>query len=96
MQLNPAEISELLKSKIQNLQTQADHCGSCTGTCMGAPNSNGTCSSGKCVCTGQSCPNGCCDAMAQCKTPSATTCGTNGAMCVACANGKQCVNGACM
>ena len=78
-----------------NLQTQADHCGSCTGTCMGAPNSNGTCSSGKCVCTGYS---GDCDSNRAngCETNLNTddnNCGACGTVCSGAT--PRCVSGFC-
>jgi hypothetical protein len=41
------------------------------------------------------CPNGCCDANGVCQPASTTTCGINGAACVACALADGCTNGQC-
>jgi hypothetical protein len=49
---------------------------------------------GRCVCDGQSCPNGCCQGAA-CKVNDATACGIGGGTCVACGSGETCCGGQC-
>ena len=53
------------------------------------------CVGGVCVCNSTSCPSGCCSGTI-CMTPSTTSCGTNGAACVACGTGADsCTGGVC-
>jgi plastocyanin len=52
-------------------------------------------SGGSTGCDASSC-KGCCDAMNTCQASNGTTCGVNGAMCVACTNTQQCHFGSCV
>lgn len=47
-------------------------------------------------CTPSSCPTGCCTSLDECEAQELdTACGTGGALCVACASGFTCLEGAC-
>ncbi|MBN1655769.1 MAG: hypothetical protein JXA30_18535 [Deltaproteobacteria bacterium] len=72
--------------------SDAVNCGACGNSCA----SGQRCASGQCVCDSVSCPNGCCDGAEQCRTPSANTCGLNGADCRSCASGQRCASGQCV
>jgi hypothetical protein len=73
-------------------------CGVGGAQCTSCPTGDGrTCNAqGECVCTPQSCPNGCCDENGECRSGNTSqVCGTGGQACARCPAGQGCRNGVC-
>ena len=70
-----------------NCQYQDVNCGDC------APGQ--TCANGTCVCTAESCPNGCCLGAACRPGNTRDACGAPGGACQVCASGQPCIAGVC-
>jgi hypothetical protein len=80
--------------------TTREACGIDGGLCVDCSEGGDVCQNGQCVCTGESCPSGCCDAgpgnSGVCLPGnSADSCGTNGALCATCGSGQVCHNQQC-
>lgn len=75
-------------------QCGPDGCGGTCGTCPAGEACNGA---GACICTPQSCPDGCCDGAQVCQ-PGDTNqvCGTGGARCASCGTGQACQDQQCV
>ncbi len=74
-------------------------CGVDGAQCTSCPAGAGrTCNAqGQCVCTPQSCPNGCCDDNGLCQPGNTRLdCGTGGQTCARCGAGQSCQNGVCV
>jgi hypothetical protein len=80
--------------------TTRESCGINGGQCVDCSQGGDVCLNGQCVCTGESCPTGCCDAgpghEGVCLPgTSADSCGTNGALCATCGSGQVCHDQQC-
>ena len=68
-------------------------CGPLDGACPQVPGQVCT-EDGRCVCTSQSCPDGCCDDSEQCRIDEDLACGTGGGICTPCSGtGVTCGGG---
>jgi hypothetical protein len=76
-----------------DVRSDPNNCGACFHKCTADQH----CVGGQCVCDGQTCPHGCCDAQGRCQPgTSDQVCGRGGGACATCGSGNRCVAGQCV